>query len=237
MANGGAREKILPFYIVIDTSLSMRSCLEALDTGLNQLQKTIATDATVSELARVAIISFNSEARQELRLSDLARLEDGLPKLKIGGQTNYRAAFELLRDAIEHEITWYLDSHYRVLRPTVYFITDGQPSDDDWAEAHNQLTSPELFPFHPNIVSFGFGQVDEETLRATATYKAFVASEGAMPATVLAQIARELTNSIVASARSAPGEDESSLMLNEDIPGMADVSEGIQEITIDLLNR
>lgn len=230
-------EKILPFYIVIDTSLSMKQCVEALDVGLRELQQTIMTDATVSELARVAIISFGTVARQVLPLCDLAELgEDEMPALTIGGQTNFRAAFQLLRDAIEQEVDWYLDQGNRVLRPTVYFITDGQSSDDDWEAAHDDLTSPEKFKYHPNIVSFGFGQVDEEALRTTATYKAFVATDKTtMPGNVLAEIARELTNSIVASTRSSPGSGPTSVLLNDEIPGMEEISEGPQEITSDLL--
>lgn len=84
-------------------------------------------------------------------------------------------------------------------RPTVFFLTDGQPTDSDWAAAHRRLTGKDFGP-RPTLLAFGFGDARPETLQAVATFRAFIADGELDPANALREFAKQLLNSVVASA-------------------------------------
>ncbi len=208
---------IFPFYLVIDVSGSMHDRLPAINAELPQLQREIASDPIVGEIARFGVISFSQSATMEMPLSDLLKV-DRMPELEAGGPTNYGAAFRFMKACLPHDAQWFASEGYRLYRPAIFFITDGVPTDRDWQSTHAELVAPG-FDYRPNIVAFGFGDADPETLRQVATYKAYVANDEQRPASVLKTIAKELTRSIMASSQKAAS-GQAVLSLPDEVDGM-----------------
>ena len=82
-------------------------------------------------------------------------------------------------------------------RPAVFFLSDGQPG-DDWEDSYKRIIDP-TWSYHPNVLAFGFGQIDEATLRHVATVRAFIADGSMGPAEALKEFAQSLIQSIVTS--------------------------------------
>src|SRR5207247_2640955 len=82
-----------------------------------------------------------------------------------GRRTSYAAAFRLLRQEIERDLAQLRSDNFRVFRPAVFFITDGEPNDDDQhlKAAFEELTDPS-FRARPNILPFGVRDATKETL-------------------------------------------------------------------------
>lgn len=213
--------KIFPFYVVVDTSASMNQCLHALNSELPALKEAVDDDPIVGELARFSLITFSDVAEQKLPLSDLDDVPT-MPQLTAAGSTSYAAAFQFLEHALPYELEWYKDEGFRPLRPVVFFITDGHPNDGDpWRQWRDEIIRQD-FAYRPHIVAFGFGQVEKSTLAEVATFKAFGAQDGQSPAAVLKTITEALTQSIVASSRSA-FDGQTSLMMPTAINGMYEI--------------
>ena len=204
----------------------MQKSIGAINDELPFLKREVEEDPIVGDIARFGIITFSSDARMALPLSDLLDVE-AMPSLTAKGSTNYEAAFEFLYGAIQHDMDWFKSNGAQIYRPAVFFITDGYPDRDcDWQPPLQRLVDPS-FKYRPNIVTFGFGSASEGTLAQVATFKAYAANAGESPSEVLRTIARELTRSIMASSQAA-SKGQASLALPQEIPGM-------YEIPIDLL--
>ena len=217
---------IFPFYIVIDVSMSMKPSLGAINSELPFLKREVEEDPIVGDIARFGIITFSSDAKMALPLSDLLDVPQ-MPTLVPEGSTNYEKAFEFLLGAIPHDMDWFKSNGAQIYRPAVFFITDGFPDRNcNWEPKLAQLIDSS-FKYRPNIVAFGFGSASEETLGKIATFKAYAANQGESPSEILRTIARELTRSIMASSQAA-AQGQASLAMPEQIPGM-------HEIPIDLL--
>lgn len=192
-------EQILPFYLVCDESYSMAGePLREINDQLPEIFNEIASNPTVADKARLCVISFSNTAEVVIPLADLNDVQQ-LPELAPKGGTNYGAAFTVLRDTIEKDIRALKTAGHRPFRPTVFFITDGQPTDGNWASAHRRLTDADFGP-RPTILAFGFGDAHPETLQTVATFRAFVASGELNPSSALREFAKQLLNSVVASA-------------------------------------
>lgn len=192
-------EQILPFYLVCDESYSMAGePLDEINKQLPEIFTEIASNPTVADKARLGIIGFSDKAEVLLPLADLNDVQQ-LPQLAPKGATGYGAVFSRLHDTIEQDIRELKAEGHVPFRPTVFFLTDGQPTDSDWAAAHRRLTSQTFGP-RPTILAFGFGDVRSDTLRAVATFRAFIADGELSPSNALREFAKQLLNSVVASA-------------------------------------
>jgi len=216
---------IFPFYLVIDVSGSMSGALGAINAELPALQSAIKNDPIVGDIARFAVITFAEEAEMQLPLSDLLDVET-MPHLTPQGSTNFQEVFEFLGECIPHDMEWFKGNGYKMYRPAIFFITDGNPSFAGWEPALDALTSDQA-QYRPNIVTFGFGQVSEANLQRIATFKAYIAETGSNPTDVLRTIAKQLTNSIMASSQQAAS-GQAILTMPESMPGM-------RELPVDLV--
>jgi uncharacterized protein YegL len=215
------RRQFMPFYLVCDESSSMAGTpIQTLNDSLSQLRVEVASNPVISDRVRFCMIGFSSNAEVLLPLSDLSSI-DSMPKLKAGGMTNYRAAFNVLRQAIDDDIRMLKTTGGRVHRPVVFFISDGRPT-GEWESSVRALTDTDWRP-HPNILAFGFGDADKEILRTVATERAYIADRDVNPALALTEFTQSMTISIVRSAAPAMGEPD--LRLPGLIPGFKDVTE------------
>jgi uncharacterized protein YegL len=196
------RLKVFPAYIVVDTSWSMSGDRIAAANGIvPRLIEACEKNTALADKLYVSIIAFADSARTVIPLSKGATLGNP-PQLTASGITNYGAVFKLLRSEIENGVTTLKANNYDVLRPVVFFITDGEPTDDenDRVDAFVELTDS-AFLAHPNIVMFGVGEVEESTLKSYTSHRgsAVIAKDGASAAEALGAMIEVLVMSVVAS--------------------------------------
>ena len=192
--------KGLPTYLVLDTSGSMEPHEQLLNDTLMHIYDTIDTSPQVSEFIYLSVISFNTQPHVITAMEDMDDVQS-LPTVSCGGMTNFGLMFELIHSRIEADVRAMANKGLKVLRPVVFLLTDGIPSDDPgWQDQLAELTD-RSWKTHPNIITYGFGDAREDVLRRTANIAAFVAEKGADNRAALAEALTSMLNSLVASAK------------------------------------
>jgi uncharacterized protein YegL len=199
-----ADNAILPIYLVCDLSSSMREDgrVDALREAVAALRDAIWANPVVSDSARIGIIGFAGRAWQVLPLCDIALVDD-LPRLDPEGLTSYAAAFRLLRETVRADVAQLAGDQYRVWRPLVFFVSDGEPTDrpSDWDTELRNLLDPAT-GIRPEIISFAVGEARASTLARIATSRCFVARTGTAVRDAFVEIGDVVIRSVVASSTS-----------------------------------
>jgi uncharacterized protein YegL len=213
------QQQILPFYLVCDESHSMAgSGIDAINDSLPDLHAEISTNPMVADKTRFSMIGFADDAQVLLELSDLSDVDE-MPAAEARGGTSFAAAFRLLETQIAQDVAMLKRDGHKVFRPVVFFMTDGNPLDDEeaWRAVHKSLLASDT---HPEIVAFGVGEnIDEEIIKSVATFKAFVTDNTLSPAAALKEFAKALTNSIVASGSSVSDTGDLVLQVPAEVDG------------------
>ena len=203
-AAGTVIGQVLPMYFVGDESHSMAGDpIAAVNQGLIDLRDEVAKHPLIGKKVRFGIITFADTAETRLDLSELS--EDlVLPTLASRGRgTSYASAFEALRQTIPADVALLKSSGYQVHRPSVFFLSDGQPTDkaEKWRARLDELKDPG-FRERPNVLAFGVGDADPAVIRelASAPRYGFMMTSGASTAGAIAEFAASMLNSMVASA-------------------------------------
>ncbi len=210
-------EQILPFYVVCDQSYSMADHLDALNDGLAELHRAVGTDPVVADKTRFCLIGFSGTAEI---LQPLCRLSDVVDIVELTTQagTSFGAAFSVLRETIEKDVELLKADAHRVYRPAVYFLSDGHPTDPGgWPDAYDRLVDPD-WPARPNIIAFGIGDADADTIARIGTFQAFMSRGGVGPGAALHGFARALTTSVVRSGAVA-GDGDLMLQVPDRVAG------------------
>lgn len=127
----------LPVYLLLDTSGSMSGePIEAVKNGVQMMMHSLRQNPQAIETAFVSIITFDSEAKQIIPLTDLASFQT--PDIKASGVTALGAALELLADKLETEVTKTTMEQKGDWKPMTFIMTDGIPT-DDWQSGLNKL--------------------------------------------------------------------------------------------------
>jgi uncharacterized protein YegL len=197
------RGHLLPVYVLADESYSMAPHVEELNSGMVSLHEALRSEPMVAAKVRLSVIGFSDNVSVRMTLADL-RSEEELPRLHVGGGTNYNAAFKDLMTLIPQDIATLKASGYLVHRPAVFFLSDGQPNNNKWRKPHGQLTDKSVTSAAPNIIACGIGDVQPETILQVATQQdfAFVSVAGTDIGTSIAKFFIALTSSVVQSGRS-----------------------------------
>lgn len=195
----GMRQKCLPTYLVVDSSTSMAAFQNALNRTLEHLHAKLATSPRVSEFAHMSIISFSHEPLLLLEMTDLQYVPS-MPQVVCTGGTQYGRAFDLVRQRIDVDIPALNAQGKAVLRPAVFFLTDGAPQDPDWRASFLRLVDPSS-KRRPHVITYGFGKAHAGVLSKVATKAAFLATGGSDQEQALSRAISSLVNSLVASAR------------------------------------
>jgi uncharacterized protein YegL len=196
--------QVLPMYFVGDESHSMAGDpIAAVNQGLIDLRDEVAKHPLIGRKVRFGIITFADTAETRLELSELTE-DVVLPVLAPRGRgTSYASAFEALRQAIPADVALLKGSGYQVHRPSVFFLSDGQPTEkaDRWRAGLDELKDPG-FRERPNLLAFGVGEADPGVIRelATSPRYGFMMTAGASTAGAIAEFAASMLNSMVASA-------------------------------------
>ncbi len=119
----------LPVYLVLDTSGSMTGePIEAVKNGLSTLLTALRSDPHALETAFLSVITFDSDARQVVPLTDLASFQE--PTLTAQGTTSLGESLTLVANCIDREVKKSSPEQKGDWKPLVFFMTDGQPTDD-----------------------------------------------------------------------------------------------------------
>jgi uncharacterized protein YegL len=185
---------VFPVFLLVDVSASMSGGpIEAINKALPEMQHEMRSNPTVGEIARIGLVTFSDESRVAIPLCDLA--DAHLPELVVEGGTNFAEGFRGARQAIESGMTS-LQKGTPVYRPVVFFMSDGaHQAREDWTPALKQLRDPN-WKFAPEVVTFGMGDAQRESLQRIATRYAFMAKDRD-PVTQV----REIMNALIGSIR------------------------------------
>ncbi|MHC0431290.1 vWA domain-containing protein [Streptomyces sp. O3] len=206
---------LLPAYVLADESASMGPYRDELSDGLISLCEGLRAEPMVAAKLRLAVLGFSDDVEVRLAVADM-RTETTLPQLTIRGITNYGAAFDDLLSRIPTDVQWLRGQGYKVHRPVVFFLSDGQPTDGQvWRNPHAQLTDKARTPTAPNIIACGIGDAQAATMVEVATRQefAFVAKEGTDLGRAISEFFHALTASLVASSH-ALNSDNPQLVVN-----------------------
>lgn len=204
MANN-AGIQVLPFYLLCDESGSMSGTpIQAVNDGLQKIWKQLIKSPASSDKAWVSVISFSDTAEVLVPLTDLQKLTS-MPGCQTKGGTNYGNAFRKMKQVIDGDVMNLKAQQLKVIRPVVFFMSDGEPTDAGWEQAHTELTDPN-YAFRPHIMSFGIGSADGYTIDSVATdpgrgvmKQAFLASDGFAVEQVIAEVINRFVQTILNS--------------------------------------
>lgn len=203
------QRNIMPFYLLVDESGSMSgSPVDAVNEGLMTIWREIVKEPLVSKMAWVSVISFSDTAEVLVPLTDLQELTS-MPGCTVGEHANYANAFRKLKRVIDDDVKYLLQLEMKVIRPVIFFMSGGEPADDDWHEAHAELINGSGLPFRIQIISFGFGSADGQTIFDVATdfggygrpHQAYLAADGFAPEKVFAELLYISSGPISSTAR------------------------------------
>ncbi len=128
----------LPVYLLLDTSGSMTGePIEAVKNGVQMMIHSLRQNPQAIETAFVSIITFDSEAKQVVPLTDLASFQ--MVELKANGLTSLGKALELLADRLTNEVTKTTLEQKGDWKPITFIMTDGVPT-DDWEAGLGLMT-------------------------------------------------------------------------------------------------
>lgn len=119
----------LPVYLLLDTSGSMHGePIEAVKSGIQLLVSSLRHDPYALETAYVSVITFASEAKQVVPLTELTAFQ--APEITAGGTTEMGAALKVLAECITREVQKGSAEVKGDWKPVVFMLSDGTPTDD-----------------------------------------------------------------------------------------------------------
>ncbi|CCH72999.1 putative von Willebrand factor type A [Nostocoides australiense Ben110] len=203
---------ILPVYIAVDHSWSMspaeNNAIDAANSLIPTIIRTCVKNPLADERARFCVIGFNDRARVVSPLARGTNLAQHTFEASSG--TSFSEVFRLLRSQLEADYSSLKADGYKVYRPAVFLITDGEPLDDP-ASAFAELTDPN-FDRRPNLSVFGLGHnVPQEVVETYTAGKgrAFLTADGSGASEALGGFIEILMQSIVSSTAKVSSGDAS----------------------------
>lgn len=221
MENAG--QEVMLFYIVCDESASMATNggIETINQSLPELHATLVSDPLVVDKSRLSIIAFSDTAEVILPMSKATDIQD-MPGVAENASTSYGAAFNTLRQAIEADVNGLKSQGYRVFRPCVFFITDGDPTDDNWESAYDSLMSHQ---YRPHIIAYGVDGATVDTLKRIGNLKAFMGVDRVMAAKALSSMMTSIGNTVVNSVSQVGPSGGGTIVVPPPPTGVVDLDE------------
>ncbi len=204
--------RVLPCYLTVDVSSSMRGlAINEVNREVPRLIRRMQQEFQLAETAQFSIVTFDRTATTRLPLTDVGRVDSPPSFLADVPVTNYAAAFVHLRETIAQDLYDLQLAGRRPYRPAVFFLSDGQPNEGEWEPELAELTNRDSFFGAPNIVSFGFGDARDATIRAVGQRAAYMPNEGA-PSANLAEFMTFILSSLNRSVDSQQPEDADDIL-------------------------
>lgn len=119
----------LPVYLLLDTSGSMSGePIEQVKNGMQMLVSGLRQDPYALETAYLAVITFDSAAKEVVPLTELTAFQP--PSIQASGGTSLGAALSCVAESVKKNVTKTTADQKGDWRPMVFIMTDGQPTDD-----------------------------------------------------------------------------------------------------------
>lgn len=119
----------LPVYLLLDTSGSMHGePIEAVKNGVQVLVSTLRQDPYALETAYLSVITFDSNAKQIVPLTELSMFQ--MPDIQASGTTSLGEALALIANKMNTEVVKTTFDQKGDWKPLVFIMTDGEPTDD-----------------------------------------------------------------------------------------------------------
>jgi uncharacterized protein YegL len=192
---------LLPAYVLADESGSMGPYRRELSDGLLSLCESLRAEPMIAAKLRLAVLGFSEDVQVRMAIADM-RTETTVPQVVIRGVTNYGAVFSDLLYRIPADVQWLRGQGYKVHRPVVFFLSDGQPTDGHgWRTARATLVDRTQTQAAPNIIACGIGDAKPATMIDVATSEqfAFVAKPGVNIGAAISEFFAALVSSLVES--------------------------------------
>lgn len=203
---------VMPFYIICDVSGSMCGDMAALNQGVADLHQEIMQDPVADDLVMLSVISFDDTARTVVPLDFPTAIN--LKPMKCGGLTNYTSAFREFHQAFEADRQRLKGEGKKVFRPCVFFLSDGEPTVNDYQQVFKQLLGYDPVTrqgnkAYPYVTAFGFRDATAATMEAIAypdfgekKGRYFLAKQGASVSQLLKAMTGVIATSVLSSGRS-----------------------------------
>lgn len=119
----------LPIFLVLDTSGSMSGePIQQVKNGVQMLVSALRQDPQALETAFLSIITFDSQAREAVPLTDLPSFQ--VPDISATGVTALGEALSLVADCAKKHVHRATPTQKADWRPMMFLMTDGTPTDD-----------------------------------------------------------------------------------------------------------
>jgi uncharacterized protein YegL len=218
---------LVPVMLLADVSYSMHSGpgtvtpIEVVNLGLKDLIETLKKHPEAADTAFVALAKFSDTADVILPFTRIGTATTP-PQVEVEGNTCFGAAFSLVRRELTPMVVQQKQAGAVVYRPTVYMVTDGNPSDSGWEAELDALSTSS---YAPNICVFGVAGASEATLRMIARRdrgQVWLADEGTDPVVAFANLFPALIRSVMdtANAAAAAGGGTIPAPIPGHVPGM-----------------
>jgi uncharacterized protein YegL len=216
------RGRLSPLYLVVDVSWSMstQGKLEAADQMIGAIAEALRRNPAAARRVRVAIIDFAQDAQVLLPLCDLTAEGVELPRLQVRDGTNFNSAFTAVRRQIETD-TARPPRDGRFGPPTVFFLSDGEPTDDEstWRTAFKTLIAHES---RPAVVPCGIDEAEAHVMGSLIHPQAgpdrtalFMTADGTAVAAAITGIGQVLIDSVL---RTGAADGRPTLPQRPDLP-------------------
>jgi uncharacterized protein YegL len=129
----------LPIFFVIDVSESMVGGLENVDKCLQMILGELNSDPYALETAFISTIVFAGKAMVLNDLQEVYTLT--VPKLPLGGGTDYGEAFDCLMREIDRNVVKSSREQKGDWKPLIFFFTDGNPTSSSYKSAFKKWDS------------------------------------------------------------------------------------------------
>lgn len=144
----------LPIYLLLDISGSMSGApIEAVNNGLKDFEAALKSDPHALESAHVSVITFNSDVKQLIPLTEAGRFK--APSLDAEGGTFLGNALNFLGDCLDRDLKPKSGDHPGDWKPLIFLMTDGDPTDEWQGPARDFKKRTRSKP--ANLIAIGCG--------------------------------------------------------------------------------
>jgi len=172
--------RVLPTYLVVDTSASMwGKPIGDINAEIPRLYTKLQLAPALAEVCQISIVTFDEHATVHTPLTDIDKADRPQPLEALGDATNYERVFTLLREQIIEDLYELHRQGRQPYRPAVFFLSDGCPNEGgDWQVPLAELTNRSTFHGAPSIIAFGFGDAEADIIRAIGKKASYLPAEG-----------------------------------------------------------
>lgn len=168
-------KKKIYIALVVDKSGSLREKAALIIKSLNDMVDNIKNGPELSGCdIYFTLVTFTEHVYPEIVCCPIDKIDRSKLELRFGGQTNPAPALRFaIGNAINKTHEWAYSSE-EYFKPLVFFMTDGRPEPDKFAEDydkavqefHSVIYDPRTKKNRCTIVGAGYGRADMERIRS-----------------------------------------------------------------------